>query len=63
MVTTDSGRLAARDVVIALGLRRTNCPALHLRCRSFVKRGYHMHYEAQGTPALTAVLDLERGYP
>jgi D-lysine oxidase len=64
MVTTDSGRLAARDVVIALGpwsdglVRRFG-----LRLPFFVKRGYHMHYEAKGNAGLTRpVLDLERGY-
>jgi D-amino-acid dehydrogenase len=64
MVTTDSGRLAARDVVIALGpwsdelARRSG-----LRLPFFVKRGYHMHYEAKGNAGLMRpVLDLERGY-
>jgi D-amino-acid dehydrogenase len=64
MVTTDAGRLAARDVVIALGpwsdelARRFG---LHLPF--FVKRGYHMHYEAKGNAGLTRpVLDVERGY-
>ena len=64
MVSTDSGRLATRDVVIALGpwsdglVRR-----LGLRLPFFVKRGYHMHYEAKGNAGLTRpVLDLERGY-
>jgi D-amino-acid dehydrogenase len=64
MLTTASGRLAARDVVIALGpwsyeiVRR-----LGLRLPFFVKRGYHMHYEPKGNAGLTRpVLDLERGY-
>jgi D-amino-acid dehydrogenase len=64
MVKTTSGRLAARDVVIALGpwsgelARRFG-----LRLPFFVKRGYHMHYEAKGNAGLTRpVLDLERGY-
>jgi D-amino-acid dehydrogenase len=63
-VATASGRLAARDVVIALGpwsyeiVRR-----LGLRLPFFVKRGYHMHYEPRGNAGLTRpVLDLERGY-
>ncbi len=64
MVLTDSGRLAARDVVIALGawsdeLLRT----LGLRLPFFVKRGYHMHYDARGNAGLNRpVLDLEKGY-
>ena len=63
-VKTDSGPLAARDVVIALGpwsdeLARRFGLSLPL----FVKRGYHMHYEASGNAGLTRpVLDLERGY-
>ncbi len=63
-VKTDSGPLAARDVVIALGpwsdeLARRFGLALPF----FVKRGYHMHYEARGNAGLTRpVLDLERGY-
>ena len=63
-VTIASGRLAARDVVIALGpwsyeiVRR-----LGLLLPFFVKRGYHMHYEPKGNAGLTRpVLDLERGY-
>ncbi len=62
--TTDSGRLAARDAVVALGawseaLVRT----LGLRLPFFVKRGYHMHYEARGNSGLNRpVLDLEKGY-
>jgi D-amino-acid dehydrogenase len=64
VVTTTAGRLAARDVVIALGpwsyevVRR-----LGLRLPFFVKRGYHMHYEPKGNAGLIhPVLDLERGY-
>jgi D-lysine oxidase len=64
MVATERGRLAARDVVIALGpwsneLVRT----LGLRLPFFVKRGYHMHYEPKGNAGLNRpVLDLEKGY-
>ena len=37
--------------------------SLGLRLPFFVKRGYHMHYEAKGNAGLTRpVLDLERGY-
>ena len=64
MVTTDLGRLAARDVVIALGPWSDELARrFGLRLPFFVKRGYHMHYEAKGGGALTRpVLDLERGY-
>jgi D-amino-acid dehydrogenase len=64
MVTTDTGRLAARDVVIALGPWSDELARrLGLRLPFFVKRGYHMHYEARGNASLTRpVLDLERGY-
>ena len=64
MVTAASGRLAARDVVIALGpWSDALARSLGLRLPFFVKRGYHMHYEAKGNAGLTRpVLDLERGY-
>jgi D-amino-acid dehydrogenase len=64
MVKTTSGRLAARDVVIALGPWTDDLArSLGLRLPFFVKRGYHMHYEAKGNAGLTRpVLDLERGY-
>ena len=64
MVTTETSRLAARDVVIALGPWSDELARrFGLRLPFFVKRGYHMHYEAQGNAGLTRpVLDLERGY-
>jgi D-amino-acid dehydrogenase len=64
MVTTDSGRLTACDVVIALGPWSDELARrFGLRLPFFVKRGYHMHYEATGNAGLTRpVLDLERGY-
>jgi D-amino-acid dehydrogenase len=64
IVTTDSGRLAARGVVIALGPWSDELARrFGLRLPFFVKRGYHMHYEAKGNAGLTRpVLDLERGY-
>jgi D-amino-acid dehydrogenase len=64
MVKTASGRLAARDVVIALGPWTDELArGFGLRLPFFVKRGYHMHYEAKGNAGLTRpVLDLERGY-
>ena len=63
-VKTASGRLAARDVVLALGPWTDELArSLGLRLPFFVKRGYHMHYEAKGNAGLTRpVLDLERGY-
>jgi D-amino-acid dehydrogenase len=64
MVKTASGRLAARDIVIALGPWSNElAKRFGLRLPFFVKRGYHMHYEASGNKGLThPVLDLERGY-
>jgi D-amino-acid dehydrogenase len=64
MVKTASGRLAARDAVIALGPWSNGLARrFGLRLPFFVKRGYHMHYEAKGNAGLThPVLDLERGY-
>jgi D-amino-acid dehydrogenase len=64
MVTTGSGRLGARDVVIALGPWTDEIArGFGLRLPFFVKRGYHMHYEAKGNAGLSRpVLDLERGY-
>jgi len=64
MVTAASGRLAARDVVIALGpWSDALARSLSLSLPFFVKRGYHMHYEAKGNTGLTRpVLDVERGY-
>ncbi len=64
MVTTDAGRLAARDAVIALGPWSDELARrFGLDLPFFVKRGYHMHYEAKGNAGLSRpVLDLERGY-
>jgi D-amino-acid dehydrogenase len=64
MVATMSGRLAARDVVIALGPWSNELArAFGLRLPFFVKRGYHMHYETKGNAGLIRpVLDLEKGY-
>jgi D-amino-acid dehydrogenase len=63
-VTTEAGRLAARDVVIALGPWSNDLARkLGLRLPLFVKRGYHMHYEPRGNAGLNRpVLDLEKGY-
>ncbi len=63
-VATSSGPLGARDVVIALGPWSNDLAREHgLRLPFFVKRGYHMHYEARGGAGLNRpVLDLEKGY-
>ena len=63
-VKTDSGLVGARDVVIALGPWSDELARrFGLSLPFFVKRGYHMHYEASGNAGLTRpVLDLERGY-
>ncbi len=64
MVGPQSGRLAARDVVIALGPWSNDLVRAHgLRLPFFVKRGYHMHYKPNGNAGLNRpVLDLEKGY-
>ena len=55
MVATASGRLAARDAVVALGAwSDALVRPLGLRLPFFVKRGYHMHYEARGNAESTA---------
>ena len=63
-VLAASGPLAARDVVIALGAWSDELVRkFGLKLPFFVKRGYHMHYEARGNAGLTRpVLDLEKGY-
>ena len=63
-VATSSGPLGARDVVIALGPWSNDLAREHgLRLPFFVKRGYHMHYQAKGAAGLNRpVLDLEKGY-
>ena len=62
-VATEAGRLAARDVVIALGPWSNDLVrARGLSLPFFVKRGYHMHYEPRGNQGLIRpVLDLEKG--
>ncbi len=63
-VNTESGPLMARLAVVALGPWSDEVARpLGLRLPFFVKRGYHMHYEAKGNARLNRpVLDLERGY-
>ncbi len=64
MVTTVEGRVAAHDVVIALGPWSNElAKKFGLRLPFFVKRGYHRHYEARGNGGLSRpVLDIEKGY-
>ncbi len=64
MVTTEAGRVSARNVVIALGPWSNDLArALGLALPFFVKRGYHRHYEPRGNASLNRpVLDLEKGY-
>jgi D-amino-acid dehydrogenase len=60
----DGKRIAARDVVVALGPWSADVlRPLGYRLPLAVKRGYHMHYAAEGNATLTRpVLDEERGY-
>ena len=63
-VSTDSGPVEAREVVLALGAW-TNEIAENLGYHFpfGVKRGYHMHYAPQSGKGLSRpVLDYERGY-
>ena len=64
IVTTASGGVEARDVVLALGpWTNTLARALGYRFPFGVKRGYHMHYSPRGNAGLSKpVLDYERGY-
>ena len=64
MVTTDEGRIAARDVVIALGPWSNDLVRkFGLRLPFFVKRGYLRLYQPRGNASLSRpVLDLEKGY-
>ncbi|CAN7164993.1 FAD-binding oxidoreductase [Bosea sp. LjRoot9] len=61
---TDGTRAQAKDAVVALGPWAdvvTTKLGYHLPLA--VKRGYHMHYKAQGNAVLNhPVLDTERGY-
>ncbi len=63
-VTTEEGPLAAREAVIALGVWSSDVLSpLGYRLPLGVKRGYHMHYGAQGNASLSRpVLDAEFGY-
>jgi D-amino-acid dehydrogenase len=62
-VETASGRLSARDVVVALGPWSDSVfEPLGYRIALRVKRGYHMHYQPTRTPLSVPVIDIERGY-
>jgi len=63
-VAAASGRLKARDAIIALGPWSDELlRALGLKLPFFVKRGYHMHYALKGDARMSRpVLDLEKGY-
>jgi D-amino-acid dehydrogenase len=63
MVAAEAGRLSAPDAIVALGAwSNALVRSLGLRLPFFVKRGYHMHYEALGGGLGRPVLDLEKGY-
>jgi D-amino-acid dehydrogenase len=63
-VTTSEGRVEAADVVIALGPWSSDVfKALGYRIPLGVKRGYHMHFGAEGNAILNRpVMDAEFGY-
>jgi D-amino-acid dehydrogenase len=63
-VATESGPLTSKQAVVALGAWSDELTRpFGLKLPLFVKRGYHMHYEANGDSGLNRpVLDLEKGY-
>jgi D-amino-acid dehydrogenase len=63
-VETSEGPISARDTVIALGAWSGDVLAkFGIRIPLFVKRGYHMHYRAEGNATLSRpVVDSEAGY-
>ncbi len=63
-IETGQGRIEAKRVVVALGPWSGAIAArLGYRLPLGVKRGYHMHYEANGQARLNhPVLDIENGY-
>lgn len=63
-VQTTSGRLEARDVVVALGPWAPDViGTLGYDLPVGIKRGYHMHYAPQGAASLTrTVLDTDGGF-
>jgi D-amino-acid dehydrogenase len=63
-VETSDGPVSARDALIALGAWSSDVLVrLGIRIPLFVKRGYHMHYGAEGNATLSRpVVDSEAGY-
>ncbi|PWV68859.1 FAD-binding oxidoreductase [Halomonas sp. A11-A] len=63
-VTTSEGDLEAQQVVVAMGPWSGKLLSrLGLEVPLFVKRGYHMHYSAEGEARLNHwVMDAERGF-
>ena len=63
-VTTSEGALEAQQVVVAMGPWSGELLArLGMNVPLFVKRGYHMHYSAEGEARLNHwVMDAERGF-
>ncbi len=63
-VKTDEGVVTARDAVLALGPWADDVfKPLGYKLPFFVKRGYHMHYEAKGNAYLNhPTLDADGGY-
>jgi D-amino-acid dehydrogenase len=63
-VATRSGWIEAREVVVALGPWAGDLLRAHgVRVPLGWKRGYHMHYRAEGNASLSRpVIDAERGY-
>ncbi|MFM0117374.1 FAD-binding oxidoreductase [Paraburkholderia sp. RL18-101-BIB-B] len=63
-VDTEAGTISASSAVVALGPWSDRASTrLGYRLPLAVKRGYHMHYEPQGTARLNhPVLDAEGGY-
>ncbi len=63
-VETEGGPVDSKRIVIALGPWSMEiAPKFGVRAPFAYKRGYHMHYAAQGNASLErAVLDIEGGY-
>jgi D-amino-acid dehydrogenase len=63
-LTTDGTSIIAREVVVALGPWSTQLlRPLGIELPMIGKRGYHMHYAAQGNATLSRpVLDVDGGY-
>lgn len=62
-VETSAGRIAAREIVVALGpWSDTVFAPLGYRIPLRAKRGYHMHYRPMHTLLSQPILDSEQGY-